>query len=182
MSFVLLSDKSQHESRFIFKTCQILRHCDHFSSSLTLLFDTLYSPSFENRPRTRNIVLLQETTSVCWNNVLWRMFFRLTSIAMAEPADNRAPGLPCRLEVWTSRGSSMFLPSQSSARHIPAPTSNGRVRLISLPPCTGMTGNGPQHSNETKGNKQNNNNYKIQSYIKHKYLTNFNILTCIIDK
>lgn len=48
-------------------------------------------------------------TSVCRNRVLCRIFFRLISIATAEPADsNCLRRLSFRWEVWTSRGSSIL--------------------------------------------------------------------------
>lgn len=47
-------------------------------------------------------------TSVWRNNVLCRIFFRLISIATAEPADKNDLELPFRLEVWTPRGSSIL--------------------------------------------------------------------------
>lgn len=47
-------------------------------------------------------------TSVWRSKALCRIFFRLISIATAEPADNTDPELPFLSAVWTSRGSSML--------------------------------------------------------------------------
>lgn len=107
----------------------VLKAFDKLLSSLASLFDALYNPSFGNWLRTRNSVLSEETTSACWNKVHWRIFFRFTSIAMAEPTDTNVPELPVRLEVWTSRDSSIF-PAWSLASAPDSSASNGRVSLI----------------------------------------------------
>lgn len=123
---------------FFFNRPRARRCVGHFTPEVTLEPRNVHDAI--GGLRTTTIICASYITSVCRNSVLCRIFFRLISIATAEPAASIClKRLSFRWQVWTSRGSSiLFVDSLLASCTVQldhAPLTDGDVAFVArLPP------------------------------------------------